>query len=126
MKKKTNSGLKDTAFSQPSDQHPSTERCKLYQLYLPYQRPPRYNITFGGRCRVEPRPDFVVYSVVQVKRCVALNCTPHPDGSHGPMDKPRQSDSFSGHVEPLGQLGLFSTNMRGRQMYRRAQILITL
>ena len=22
-------------------QHPSTERCKLYQLYLPYQRPPR-------------------------------------------------------------------------------------
>ena len=31
-------GLKDTAFTQ-LNQHPSTERCKLYQLYLPYQRP---------------------------------------------------------------------------------------
>ena len=32
-------GPKDTAFLQ-SDQHPLTERCKLYQLYLPYQRFP--------------------------------------------------------------------------------------
>ena len=34
------------------------------------------NLTFGGRCRVELRPDFGVYSSVHGKRCAALNCAP--------------------------------------------------
>ena len=41
---------KDTAFSQ-LDQHPSTERCKLYHLYLPYQRHPRCHSCLSCRLR---------------------------------------------------------------------------
>ena len=67
-------GPKDTAFSQ-SDQHPSNI---LFWLAGQVSRPVavKANLTFGWICRVEPWPEFGVYSSVHVKSCVALNCTP--------------------------------------------------
>ena len=55
------------------------------------------NLTFGGRCRIEPRLDFGVYSSVHVKRCVALNCTSL--WRSWTYEQTRQSDSFVGQVE---------------------------
>ena len=66
---------------------------------------------FGGRCRVEPRPDFGVYSSMHVKRCVVT-----PNGGPRSMDKPCQSDSIAGYVE--GQIAGIAFGLVGAPLYK--------
>ena len=114
---KKTKGLKDTAFSQ-SDQHPSTARCKLYQFYLPYQRPSRsHSFCLAGQVPVlwlakrilpqegdvESNPGLTSVCTVECMWRGVLQWTVHPYGGPGPMNKPCK-------VIPL--LDMWRTNCR--------------
>ena len=131
---KKTKGLKDTAFSQ-SDQHPSTARCKLYQFYLPYQRPSRsHSFCLAGQVpvlwlakRILPQEGDVESNPGLTSVCRwrgLLHWTEHPDSGHGLMDKPHQSDSFAGHVKgqiagiAFGSVGALQTWEEGLKTTR--------
>ena len=105
--------------------HGTIHFCLAGQVFRPVAG--KAILTLGGRCRVESRPDFGVYSSVHVQSCVALNCIPRWR-SWTYMDKPRQSDSFAGHVEEhiagiaFGSVGapLYRHERRGRKQQQQA------
>ena len=94
-----NIGPKYTVFSQ-SDQHPSTERCKLYQLYLLTKVLhsailfcfvlwlAKWILLLAGD--VESNPGLTLVCAVQCMWRSVLHWTVHPDDGPGPMDKPCQ------------------------------------